>query len=65
MDHPYNTYVHSGLPPGPIANPGLNSLRAAVYPTATGYLFFRAKCDGSQTHNFSITYEQHVAYACP
>ncbi len=65
VDDSYNTYAHSGLPPGPIANPGLSSLRAAIYPAATDYLYFRAKCDGSQTHNFSVTYEQHVANACP
>lgn len=65
VDDPYNTYVYQGLPPGPIANPSLNSIRAAIYPSDTGYLFFRAKCDGSKYHNFSTTYEQHVAFACP
>ncbi len=65
VDHPYNTYVYDGLPPGPIANPGLSSIRAVIYPAQTDYFFFRAKCDGSQYHNFSVTYEEHVAYACP
>ena len=65
VDHPYNTYVYDGLPPGPIANPGLSSIRAVIYPAQTDYLYFRARCDGSHYHNFSMTYEQHVAYACP
>ncbi|MBI3242059.1 MAG: endolytic transglycosylase MltG, partial [Chloroflexi bacterium] len=61
----YNTYVSDGLPPGPIANPGLSSIRAVIYPAQTEYLFFRARCDGSHYHNFSVTYEQHLTYACP
>jgi UPF0755 protein len=65
VDHSYNTYVYDGLPPGPIANPGLSSIRAVIYPAQTDYIFFRARCDGSHYHNFSVTYEQHVAYACP
>lgn len=65
VDHPYNTYVHAGLPPGPIANPGLSSIRAVIYPAQTDYLYFRAKCDGSQYHNFSVSYGEHVNYACP
>ena len=65
VDDPYNTYVYDGLPPGPIANPGLSSIRAVIYPAQTDYLYFRARCDGSHYHNFSVTYEQHVAYACP
>jgi UPF0755 protein len=54
----YNTYLHSGLPPGPIANPGLESLKAAVFPLEVTYLFFVAKPDG--THIFSNTYEEHL-----
>jgi len=65
VDHPYNTYVYTGLPPGPIANPGLSSINAVIYPAETGYYFFRAKCDGSKYHNFSVTYEEHLAHACP
>ena len=65
VDDPYNTYVYSGLPPGPIASPGLNSIRAVIYPAASGYFYFRAKCDGSQYHNFSVTYEEHLGYGCP
>lgn len=56
---PYNTYVIKGLPPGPIANPGLAALRAAVVPSQHNYLYFVSKNDG--THVFSETYEKHEA----
>jgi len=55
--HPYNTYVHSGLPPGPICNPGRASLVAAVRPADVDYLYFVAKQDG--THHFSSVYSEH------
>jgi UPF0755 protein len=55
----YNTYRHSGLPPGPIANPGVASLKAALAPAETDYLYFVAKADGSGRHQFSETMEQH------
>ena len=58
-DSPYNTYRHPGLPPGPIANPGAASLRAAMQPAQTDYLFFVAAGDGSGRHHFSSTFEQH------
>jgi UPF0755 protein len=54
---PYNTYIISGLPPGPIANPGLDSLMAALYPANVNYLYFVAKRDGS--HFFSSSLDQH------
>lgn len=56
---PYNTYQNSGLPPGPIASPGMASLRAALYPADTPYLYFVAAKDGA--HRFSQTYEEHLA----
>jgi UPF0755 protein len=56
---PYNTYQHAGLPPGPIANPGLASLKAALQPAKTEYLFFVAKPDGSGGHNFSTSLAEH------
>lgn len=59
--NPYNTYQHSGLPPGPIANPGLDSLRAALHPAQSSALYFVAKPDGSGAHQFSNTLEQHNA----
>jgi UPF0755 protein len=58
-DSPYNTYKFAGLPPGPIANPGAASLRAAMQPDHTDYLFFVAAGDGSGRHHFSATFEQH------
>lgn len=58
---PYNTYQHAGLPPGPIANPGLRSIRAALAPAETKYLFFVAKADGTGGHNFSESLRQHEA----
>jgi len=56
---PYNTYLHSGLPPGPITSPSLGSLEAAIYPASVPYYFFVARGDGS--HVFSRTYRQHLA----
>ena len=55
---PYNTYLHSGLPPGPIANPGHASLQAVLHPTQTDFLYFVAKKDGF--HAFSKTYAEHL-----
>ena len=55
----YNTYQHPGLPPGPIANPGVGSLKAALSPATTAYLYFVAKPDGSGSHHFSSTIEEH------
>lgn len=54
---PYNTYVISGLPPGPITNPGIDSLNAALYPAKVNYLYFVSKHDG--THYFSATLDMH------
>jgi len=56
--NPYNTYRHAGLPPGPIASPGLPALRAVVEPAESDYLFFVSRNDG--THVFSKTYREHV-----
>jgi UPF0755 protein len=55
---PYNTYTNGGIPPGPIANPGLEALMAATNPTTTPYLYFVAKGDG--THYFSQTLAEHA-----
>lgn len=54
---PYNSYLHRGLPPGPITNPGLTAIRAAVFPEASDYLYFVARGDGS--HKFSKTLDEH------
>jgi UPF0755 protein len=61
---PYNTYLNTGLPPGAIANPSLSAIRAAVYPAESSYFFFRARCDGSNRHNFATTYDEHLANGC-
>ncbi len=59
-DTPYNTYVHAGLPPGPVANPGIPSLRAAMQPAQSNYLYFVAAGDNPQGHStFSTTLEEH------
>jgi len=57
---PYNTYLHSGLPPTPIANPGLASLRAAAHPAAVDYLYYVARNDGSGRHFWSASYAQFL-----
>ncbi len=64
VESPYNTYLVYGLPPTPICNPDLGSLRAVAFPAQTPYLYFRAACDGSGRHNFAITYEEHLNNAC-
>ncbi len=56
---PYNTYRNPGLPPGPIANPGLDSIKAALHPAKVDYLYYVARPDGS--HQFSRTLEEHNA----
>lgn len=57
FDHPYNTYIYSGLPPGPITNPDEASIRAVLQPEEHNYLFMVAAPDGS--HRFSRTFEEH------
>jgi UPF0755 protein len=60
LDTPYNTYLHAGLPPGPIANPGLKSLHAAMQPTRSNYLYFVAAGANPQGRSlFATTMEEH------
>jgi UPF0755 protein len=59
-DTPYNTYLHAGLPPGPVANPGIPSLRAAMDPPKTNYLYFVAAGTDAQGHSlFAETLDEH------
>ena len=64
VNDPYNTYVNTGLPPGPIANAGLSSIQAVAQPQTTQYLYFRATCSKDGRHNFSVTLAQQEANAC-
>lgn len=64
-DSPFNTYLYPGLPPTPIANPSLSSIRAVAFPAKTPYLYFRAACDRSGLHRFAETFEEHKNNACP
>jgi len=59
LDSPYNTFKIQGLPPGPICSPGLASVLAVLNPADTTYLYFHAKGDGSGTHAFASTLEEH------
>jgi UPF0755 protein len=58
IESPYNTYIHKGLPPGPIASPGVASLAAAAHPANVPYLYFVASRDGH--HEFRMTLEEHT-----
>ena len=58
FESPYNTYLHPGLPPGPVNSPGLRSIEAALYPDTVPYLFFVAQPDGR--HVFTRTYREHL-----
>jgi UPF0755 protein len=61
LDTPYNTYLHVGLPPGPIANPGLRALRAAIAPAQSNFLYFvAAGADPQGKSRFSTTIEEHA-----
>jgi len=65
VDSPYNTYLYPGLPPAPISNPSIESLRAVAFPAETPYYYFRARCDNSGRHAFAETFEEHLRNACP
>jgi UPF0755 protein len=60
INDPYNTYVNSGLPPGPISFPGKTALNAAFHPAETEYLFFRLVNEAAGRHHFSATFDAHI-----
>lgn len=62
IDSPYNTYIHAGLPPGPISSPGKECILAALYPEETDYIYFVLKSYGSIEHNFAVTSEDFYRY---
>ncbi len=63
IESPYNTYIHEGLPPGPICTPSIQTLDAVLNAPATDYLFFVAKPDNSGYSNFATTYKEHLQNA--
>ena len=65
VDSPYNTYLVDGLPPTPIAEPGLAALQAVANPAQTDFLYFQARCDSSGRHNFAVTFAEHLQNSCP
>ncbi len=64
VQSPYNTYINLGLPPGPIANPALASIQAAISPEKHNYYFFRTSCNNDGTHRFAKTLEEQIANEC-
>jgi UPF0755 protein len=64
IDSPYNSYRYGPLPPGPIAAPSYEALYAVAFPPPSPYFFFQAACDGSGSHVFALTYEEHLSNNC-
>lgn len=62
IESPYNTYRNHGLPPAPIGNPGYLAIEASLNPASTGYYFFVATYDGTNSHHFTKTYKEHINY---
>ncbi|WCK53587.1 endolytic transglycosylase MltG [Aneurinibacillus sp. Ricciae_BoGa-3] len=60
INSPYNTYKNTGLPPGPIASPGIASIEAAANPQKSQYLYYVTKKDGTGEHYFAVTYQDHL-----
>lgn len=63
VDSPYNTYLHGGLPPGPIGMASIAAIDAVLNAPQNSYLYFCAKADFSGTHHFSTTYAEHMRYS--
>jgi UPF0755 protein len=62
INSPYNTYKNYGLTPTPIGNPGSVAIEASLHPAKTDYLFFVATYNGTESHHFTKTYEEHLEY---
>ena len=63
IDHPYNTYKYEGLPPGPISNPGLLSIKSSLFPSDTDYYYYALDPDApSREHKFFRTYQEHLNF---
>lgn len=62
VEGPYNTYLNTGLPPSPIVNPAVRSIRAVLFPADTNYLYFQLSCEGGSKHEFFDNPEAHEAY---
>ena len=60
IESPYNTYIHEGLTPGPICNPGLSAIKAAIYPADTDYYFFALGTDDKS--HFFTDYNEHLRF---
>jgi UPF0755 protein len=60
-DSPYNTYLNIGLPPGPICNPGMSSIEAALNPAESRYLYYALDTE-TGTHRFFTNAEEHLAF---
>lgn len=59
VESPYNTYKYRGLPPAPIASPGVEAIEAVLYPEESEYLYFRTNAKGDGSHDFSETFQEH------
>jgi len=62
IDNPYNTYLYKGLPPTPICNPGIYSIKSSFFPAKNNFLFFVVDNPKKGTHHFSATYEEHLKF---
>ena len=62
MDSPYNTYQIDGLPPGPICSPGEASIKAALYPEDTDYIYYVLSKEKDGTHKFATNSQQFLIY---
>ena len=63
INDPFNTYLHAGLPPAPICNPGMTALTAAFRPATSKYLYFRLVDESAGRHYFAETLDEHIKAA--